>query len=229
MNFDIHIAKTEAELTELYQLRYKVYVEELGRTQKYANHELKEVREPLDDTAHNMIAVAEGKIAGVMRFHFCDGINDSFYREVYRLNLFADFYPARVSYTTKLIVTNEYRQKSVALDLAVACYKLGVSKVCFNVIDCYPVMVPFFLKLGWRFYTENVIHPEFGEVIPMVLVKDINYLTKIHSPFAAYSASNSEYDIRCVSFFNESFGIIHQQRLQLFNDKCFPQNLIAHP
>jgi hypothetical protein len=212
MGFDIHIAKTEEDLKQLYQLRYKVFVEELGRPEKYADHELKEIKDPLDEIADNMIAVDEGRIVGAMRFNFCSQIKDSLYKDVYRLDKFGSFYPDYISINTKLIVTSEKRHRNVALELAMTLYTNRVSKVNFNVIDCYPFMVPFYLKFGYRFYTSNVIHPEFGEVVSLVLVKDSDYLKRIGSPLAKLDVVKNDIDESAVIFYDKNFGHIHEQR-----------------
>ena len=219
MNFDIHIAQTEAELTGLYQLRYKVYVEELGRTQKYANHELKEIKEPLDDTAHNIVAVLDNKIVGTVRFHFAENSDNSYYEKVYKLKAFERYYPSSLSYVTKLIVLPEFRNTKLALKLAVACYELGVERTYLNIIDCYAQMVPFFLQLGYRFYTENTFHPEYGEVTPMVLLShDFEHLQKVNSPFNKVDCIEHNQDTESVQFFNENFGPIHQKLIQSFQE-----------
>jgi hypothetical protein len=52
----ITVSTEISELEELFSFRYRIYVEEMQRKQKYANHASKQTRDPLDDFAINLIA-----------------------------------------------------------------------------------------------------------------------------------------------------------------------------
>ena len=69
MKYEIKIASSDSELYELYQFRYKVYVEEMQRPQKDANHDLKIITDELDEGAANLIAIYNDKIVGAARIN----------------------------------------------------------------------------------------------------------------------------------------------------------------
>ena len=52
----ITVSTEISELEELFSFRYRIYVEEMQRKQKYASHASKQIRDPLDDFATNLIA-----------------------------------------------------------------------------------------------------------------------------------------------------------------------------
>lgn len=87
MTIAIRLAETEAELTALYTFRYRIYVEEMARPQKYADHDARTIRDPLDDTAYNLVAWQDDAIAGCVRVNFArDGGMDYYERFSRMLN-----------------------------------------------------------------------------------------------------------------------------------------------
>ena len=65
----IRRAETAADLEKLYRFRYAVYVEEMGRPQRYADHGRKRIEEPLDAPAANFIALKDEEVVGCVRWN----------------------------------------------------------------------------------------------------------------------------------------------------------------
>ena len=80
--------------------------------------------------------------------------------------------------------------------MALAAYKFGRDNdIKFCIIDSYPHLVQLYHQMGYRFYMHNIRHPDYGSVIPMVLIlEDIEYFREIRSPFyrAARAYENSK-------------------------------------
>lgn len=203
----IRLATTEADRHDAFRFRYEIYVKEMKRFQKYADHDKQIIEEPLDRTGHILIASDdEGHTVGTVRFNI--GVDENFglYEELYRLREFDRFYPSSVSITTKLMVAPDYRHSMLPLRLAVRSYVSGIAFGCaFDCIDCNKHLVPFFNRLGYRRVFPEVVHPEYGRVVPMVLaLLDINHLEKVRSPFAKHTRKFA--DTRdSVTFFREGF------------------------
>ena len=49
MGIELRRVTTSADCEAIYRFRYSVYVEEMNRPQRYANHEYKRISDPLDD------------------------------------------------------------------------------------------------------------------------------------------------------------------------------------
>lgn len=66
---DVRIATTPEELEAVYRFRYRVYVEEMNRQERYADHDRKRIEEPMD--AENTIigAFKDGQVVGTVRLH----------------------------------------------------------------------------------------------------------------------------------------------------------------
>src|SRR4051812_6581919 len=51
----------------IFRFRYEIYVEEMGRHQKYADHSARTVVEPFDATGHLFLAMEGDRIVGTAR------------------------------------------------------------------------------------------------------------------------------------------------------------------
>jgi putative hemolysin len=108
MELQIKEAHTEAERLAIYQLRYRVYVEEFQLAPALADHDRKLLVEPLDAHAHNFYAAEGGAIRGALRLLMRrEGALD--HEDLFDLDLFRPFYPDAVSMTTKLVVVPDRR------------------------------------------------------------------------------------------------------------------------
>lgn len=173
------------ELEQVYRFLYRVYVEQMGRVQKYADRARRRIEEPLDATARIFAAFDDdGQVVGTVRYNFA-GDADAFYRAFYGMERLTPYYPDRVTFTTKLMVDPHYSGTRLGTELAIAIFHAGsVEGSCFNLIDCNPPMRRYFDRLGYRPFLPDGSHPEYGRVHRMVLVhNDIAHLEAVRSPF----------------------------------------------
>lgn len=184
-------ATTAEDLIKVARFRYRIYVEEMGRFQQYADHAEKTVREPLDEHGHILMAMEDPNVVGTVRVNLGSEGDLGAYTELYRLRELGGMFPNRVSITTKLMVAPEYRRTPLALKLALACYRYASEvEVEVDAIDCNPPLRPFFAKLGYRQIFGAIDHPEYGHVIPMLLaVRDKHHLKEVGSPFSKLAQS----------------------------------------
>ena len=207
--FRITEAVTDKARQDVYSFRYRIYVQEMKRFQMHADHLKRQVCEPLDISGHLLAAYGSNdETIGTVRFNV--GVDQHFgiYTDLYRLELFAPFLPEKVSITTKLMISPHFRGSSLALSLATVCYARGLDLgTCFDFIDCNPPLVGFFERLGYRQTVGAIDHPEYGTVVPLVLVMhDVDYFTKIGSPFASIARRCGD-QFNSVEFFRQvKFG-----------------------
>jgi len=174
---------SQAELPEIAKLRYQIYVAEMNRVQKYADHDTKLIVDPLDETAKIFSAEVNGSFVGTVRLNFCRDGGMGNYPDFYAIDQSAEHW-SRSSITTRLMVRPKYRGTRLPLRLAQATYGFGLrNNISWNYIDCNAPMLSFFEKLG---YVEQFIktHPEYGEVHCMRLeLRDEAHLEGVGSPF----------------------------------------------
>ncbi|MCG9876234.1 MAG: GNAT family N-acetyltransferase [Leptospiraceae bacterium] len=205
MSLSVSIAKTHEEKQRIFALRYHIYIDELKRNQAFANHDLKTIQEPWDDTAHLLYVKDDDEIVGTLRMNRkMDGPLE--YEELYELEKFTPFYPNSISMTTKLLVLDKYRNSMAASLLCMSAYEIHREwGLQFNIIDTRPHLVRLYQQLGYRFYKENINHPEFGNAIPLVLIlDDLDYLKEVRSPFQRI-AKKYENKKNTAEFFKKQF------------------------
>jgi GNAT superfamily N-acetyltransferase len=213
MAIQIREAVTREDRERCYRLRYQVYVEEMHRVQEFADHERRMTEEPYDRYAHLLMAEDEDRLVGTMRLNMRrDGPLEC--EELYALDRFGPFFPDSVSMITKFVIEPDYRQRGVAGRLAIAAYQFGRRNgIKLNFIDCYPHLVQLYQQMGYRIYKSNIKHPDYGSVIPMVLLlEDIEYLEQIHSPFLRYAR-----------------GLPNSRDAREYFDKHFPEYASVQP
>jgi hypothetical protein len=178
------------ELLRVFQFRYRVYVEEMGKFQKYADHQLKMVQEPLDRTATILAAYRGDDILGTIRTnHVRDGVGE--YWDFNRMEEFDHAILERAVVTTKLLVARDVRESIAGLGVSLATtgFRLAYeSGVRYSFCDCNPVprdIERFFLKLGYRRIMPRFVHPEYGPSTSLFMCcSDIEHLRRLRSPFA---------------------------------------------
>lgn len=201
-------ARTAQDRDAIFRLRYAIYVEEMGRTQRHADHALRTVVEPDDEQARLLLARdAAGRVVGAARVHLGPLVPPTL-ATLYQMQRFAPFFPLQTSTTTKLMVDVRFRRTPMALRLAQACYNMGLNAgMSFNFIDCNAHLRPFFSQLGFRQVFPEFTHPEYGSVTPMVLaLRDVGYLRRIRSPLLQPDAPDTH---ESVAFFEA----LHRQSL----------------
>ena len=206
MGAKIRLATTEADRNSVFRFRYEICVREMKRFQKYADHERCIIEEPLDKTGHVLIAEDAGRTVGTARFNVGVDENYGLYEDLYHLREFDLFYPSSVSITTKLMVSQDHRHSQLPLQLAIRCYLDGLCLgTVFDFIDCNKHLVSFFRKLGYRQVFPEVVHPEYGIVVPMVLAMyDLEHFERVGSPFAEHARSLEDTK-NSIAFFREKF------------------------
>lgn len=185
-NLLIREAESAEDLHRICRFRYDVYVTEMQREQRYADHGEKTVLEPYDATARNYMALLGDELIGVMRCNeYRDG-NLGDYPQHYSFDRFDRSLWDSFGITTKLIVAKEYRNGPLGVRLACRGYSDGLhTGIRYDFIDCNPHLEQFFARLGYRQYRPRLMHPEYGDVMPLYLhFTDLDHLTAVGSPFA---------------------------------------------
>jgi GNAT superfamily N-acetyltransferase len=159
----------------------------MQRPQRYADHQARTIIEPFDATGHHLIAEdEEGRVAGTLRTNFGGESCFDDYHDLYGMDCLGDFPRERVSITTKLMVRPEHRRGTLGMRLAHEVYRFGLQRgILVDFIDCNAPLEPVFERLGYRRYRSRVQHPEYGDVLPLVLLlTDLEHLEAVGSPFA---------------------------------------------
>jgi hypothetical protein len=95
--------------------------------------------------------------------------------------------------STKFMVAATHRKGSLGVRLATHVYQFGLERgIFFDFIDCNSHLEPVFFGLGYRRYRGRIQHPEYGDVLPLVLpVTDLVHLEAAGSPWARICREHS--------------------------------------
>lgn len=185
MNIEVRLARGREELLKLFRFRYAIYVEEMGRKPNYADHALRTIEEPFDLTGYNLIALDCGQIVGALRANIGAETDFGQYVDLYEMRRAGSWFPQHVSMTSKFMVAPQHRGGTVAVRLALACFEFGcVHGIYFDFMDTNRHLEATYQRLGYRGYKGRAFHPEYGDVLPMVLsLTDEQHLKSVHSPY----------------------------------------------
>jgi len=206
----IYVAQTEDERRTIYTFRYRIYIEEMGKPYRHADHKNKMLRDPLDDQATLLYSTRNGEITGTLRINWGEDISAlTAFGESCALAHFRHFPANSFSFCSRLMVHKARRASVVAAALSTAAYVTGRDRgTQFNFVHCAPRLLSFFERMGFRQYTQPFHHSEIGAQIPLVLVlEDIEHLRASRSPFLGRALERSNSDNAANWFLNRFSGI----------------------
>lgn len=181
---EIKFVDSSSHLESVYRFRYRVYVDEMNRAQRYADHDARVIIDPLDSFGHILIALDKGRLVGTLRINFLREGDIGEYNSFYGLEELTERERAVTSITTRLMIEKEYRSGTLAVRLSKAVFAFALRhQIETDFIDCNPPLDAFFSKMGHK-KVRCITHPEYGDVTVMKLnLLDQNYLRSIRSPF----------------------------------------------
>jgi GNAT superfamily N-acetyltransferase len=182
MGTRIVIVDAPALREEVYRFRYDIYVREMRRTQRTADHADGRIVDALDDAGILLAALdPAGRVIGTLRGNMFDEPAAREYERLYQLEL-SDRQRRITSLTTRLMIAPRYRGSGLALALARARFRSAVDRgSAFDYIDCNDHLVPLFSRLGYQ-EVRRVEHPDYGLVNVMMCTADTRHLEAIRSP-----------------------------------------------
>ena len=169
---------------DLRRFRYEVYVKELNRRQKYANHENQTITDPLDSFSTNIVARSGHDIVACLRTSFFRDGDLGYYKDFYKINDYISCVDG-ISIVTQLMISNRHRKYKVARTLCEKVYEYGlINNIDYCFIDCNEPLESMFKKFGFKTLFRDT-HRDYGLVnIMLIDLHDIDHLLAIHSPFA---------------------------------------------
>lgn len=172
------------ELEAVAQLRYQVYVNELGRRPIGLDDDLQRLVDPEDAYSIVLAAFDEDKMVGTFRITPADKLDDdSSWRELYDNSMFPVEAPLQYIFS-RMIATNDYRNKGLAsafFQASFDCIRQAGGELAF--LHCPSHLVSLYEVMGFRRYKPGFVHEEAGFRIPMVMITgDWGHFEAVKSP-----------------------------------------------
>lgn len=185
-NIEVKKAETKQELNEICRFRYSVYVEEMGKSFSFADHDNKILTDELDEDATIFYVRSEEEIICTLRINFLNKGNISeFYKTCYALSRFSELGADKITFTSRLMLAPKWRNSLILARFLNYCYDY-LRQIDTKIDFCYcaPHLVSLYEQLGYRQYKDNIIDPDVGYRVPLLLIlDDINHLQSVRSPF----------------------------------------------
>lgn len=166
----VRIASNAAEREAAFRIRYEVYVEEMGWETEYANHDTRQLEQPLDAAGKIWIAVLDGEIIGTVRINIGSGCEIGYYGDIYSIDSLPESHGtmAPVGIVTNFVMRRAYRNLTIAMQLVRAVFAMAVrAGVRIMLLDCEPKMARLYTWMGFEIHIADFVHPQYGPGICM--------------------------------------------------------------
>jgi hypothetical protein len=184
----VRLATTSEELIASYQLRYKIYIEDMGRLKEKGNNTLKELRDSYDDSARTVVAIKNQKAIGTLRILWGgDTEFDQNLLKTYHVTpFFKDLDKSEICIVERLMVDKNHRGSSTMLRLYKETLRFIIDrKIELLLLASEPNQVTHYQRLGGHVFAKSYLYPGIGPVFPIAqAMGDYQYFEKIRSPFA---------------------------------------------
>ena len=180
---EVRVALCPEDLERVGAFRYSVYIEEQGKTARYADHERRVLIEPEDRSPRSLVLwiEREGRIVGTVRADM--GPFDIEAIEQLQLSRLSFLPQERMLYFRRMMVAAEMRHSDVTQKLCFCCLTLGITKDVFGaILSCHPKLQRVFETYGWLQYAPEYHHSEAGAQIPMAVLTEPDYFVSRQSP-----------------------------------------------
>jgi N-acyl-L-homoserine lactone synthetase len=192
--FRVRVASSPQDLNAIGRLRYRIYVEEMGKSYPAADHDRQLLLDEYDLSSTNLLVEhrgADGKpgelVAAVRETLACAGSSELQRAMNCPPSLLEVIPPSRLSYTTRLVVSRKFRaHPGVLLPMLLEIYQIGAVRGDWvNWIHARTRLAPMFERLGFRRFGEafwfdpgQCRHQGF-----VLLMDDIETFARLNSAF----------------------------------------------
>lgn len=183
---EYNVYKDATCLAELYKFRYRIYVDEMNRTNPGICHKTRTIKDALDLTGHQAIVTKADEIIACMRINFASESDLQPYSDFYELDLLPGELKKTVFLCTFAMVARSYRNTLVfgrMLQTAFGYALNNGARICY--VNANEPYASLYRKLGTELVMKKV-HPDYGEVAIMRLdAYDYERLRAVRSPLAS--------------------------------------------
>jgi len=175
------------QVKELLKLRYRIYVREMGLFRESADHDSGVLEDASDASARFLAVSVDSKIVAGMRLHVGKDCEiPRHYIDEFDVERFSGVVSKEgVCIMSRLTVLPEYRRGRLTFDLFLWLHEWSIRNgIELVFVDCATHLMNIYLQLGFRRYREIIADPEFGILVPFVMIiRDFEYFDSIDSPF----------------------------------------------
>jgi predicted GNAT family N-acyltransferase len=209
------IVETEAQMEKMFELRYRIYIQELKKNLPSADHERTRLPDPLDPgAAHFVVNRLSGQLVGCVRLHLGTAIP----AQMLQAMQIADFVTRdnhRCGYVSKLMVERSLRGKGASVLMMMRMIEYGAAAGGqYALFHCNPKLVNLYERFGFRRFGQPFELPYVGTQVSMInLFGDSDHFANVGSPLACFVRRFRLPDDR-LHFLRESFFLNRAAEIQ---------------
>lgn len=176
---DVRMVITPEDLQRVGQFRYGIYIEEQGKTARYADHQARTLIEPEDRDWNTRLFWVERAGGMLATIRVQRGPLPQDLAACMQLDTLPFGGQQNLLYFSRLMIVREARHSDVIGKIFVAGFSLAISNhLVAGVLTCAPALVQMFEMLGCTCYAKPFLHAEAGLQQPMAVLGEAEYLRK---------------------------------------------------
>lgn len=184
----VRFASTPEEIKASYQLRYQIYIEEMGRLREKGDSSVGELRDLYDESAKTVVAIKNNKAIGTLRILWGGDTDfDDNLIKTYNISpFFKDLKKSEICIVERLMVDKDYRGSSTMLRLYKETLRFIIdNKIELLLLASVPSQANHYQKLGGHVFAKPYLYSGIGPTLPIAqAMGDYDYMQDIRSPFA---------------------------------------------
>ncbi|HWR44214.1 cyclic nucleotide-binding domain-containing protein [Sporomusa sp.] len=188
-SLQVRIATQSWEKSEIYRLRYEVYVQEMAKPLGSTIDKTKQIVDSLDDRSALIYVQAGSAIVATQRITIAAAedypidLAEAFHMHKFK-TLYTDFSDPHFGLGTKLAIKAQYRNSPALYLILAEAYRLMRDQkipICFT--GGNPYVIPLYERVGFRRFAHTFTDPGYSLLIPLVmLLEDTDHLKAVKSP-----------------------------------------------
>jgi GNAT superfamily N-acetyltransferase len=166
----VELVSLPEQRRELFALRYRVYVAELGGVFPASARTDQQLREDVDEVALNYGLFDGDQVVGSLRVVDLHSVDPTSIVGRYGLGeILARYGAAAICLAGRLALDPAYRSRGHMVRLVHRAYADARARgVRYAASDCSPNLVPLYCRLGYRVHGDAFVDPIFGPKVPIV-------------------------------------------------------------
>jgi hypothetical protein len=173
------------EKEQIFKLRYRVYIEELGKNHIHNDNLNKIITDEYDEDSKYFFAKNQEQVCGALRTiifkeHYLKKLC-----EVYKLpvDFVSEIDLKSIGFVDRFVIDKEFRNGILGLKIMKELYTYTINHgICYGFINAEKVLVHTYYQIGYRVYDYFYTSTKEKRYLMVCFMRDFDYQISINSP-----------------------------------------------
>ena len=182
----INTCANAQEKEQIFKLRYKVYIEELGKNHIHCDNLNKIITDEYDEGSKYFFAKNDDQVCGALRVIL---FNETYLKklcETYNLSsvFINEANIKSFAFVDRFVMEKEFRKGIVGFKIMKELYIYSMNNgICYSFITAEKALLHNYYQFGYRVYGHFYTSTNEKRYLMVFFQKDFDYLVSINSPF----------------------------------------------